>query len=72
MWGNIVWHFKPWKLAVIRFAGTERQNCDYLVGFIRDNKIKPISYSCTQVEKRFIGVLIYKTKFVADEQRHTA
>jgi len=59
---GISWYFRPWKWAVIRFVGTERQNSDYLVGFIRDNRIKPVSYSSTLVDKRYIGVLIYKHK----------
>lgn len=54
--------FKPWQYNVIRFVGTERQNSDYLVDFMRKNRVKPVSYSCTLVEKRYIGVLIYKEK----------
>lgn len=59
---NIKLFFKPWQYNVIRFVGTERQNSDYLVDFMRKNRVKPISYSCVLVEKRYIGVLIYKEK----------
>ena len=59
---EIIRLFKPYQYAVARFIGTERQNSDYMVDFIRKNRIKPISYSMVQVEKRFVGVLIYKHK----------
>lgn len=54
--------FKPWKYSVIRFIGTERSNCDEMVKYINHPYIVPISYSAVQVDKRFIGTLIFKHK----------
>jgi hypothetical protein len=62
---KIVLFFKPWKLSVHRFIGTERANCDRMVLFISSPYIKPISYSNTLVDAkkhRNVGILIYKHK----------
>lgn len=54
--------FTPWKIEVTRFIGTERSNCDEMVGFMKNNRVRPISYSTCQVEKRFVSTFIYKIK----------
>lgn len=54
--------FRPWRYSVIRLVGTERQNCDAMTKLISQPWIKPVSYSCTLVEKRYISTLIIKHK----------
>jgi hypothetical protein len=58
--------FKPWKLTVIRFVGTERECANSMVQWLNRPYVKPISYTVTSVttkgKTRYIGTLIYKHK----------